>query len=105
MTEEKCKNCGCRYHDDFCMLNCSYVGDNDSCKFFRNTPLDFDYKRIYRLCRNYVNLCQDYKVAKDLEKKCNDDLIAQSNEESYNFFFNCVLNDLHREMSLWKTRR
>lgn len=104
MTDKKCSTCAIRYHDGFCMQNCTYMGDNDSCGLWNDEPLSFDYNRIYMLCEQYISLCKDYKEYKDLCKKYHE---RDFNflENNYDFFFNCCLNDLHREMSLWKTKR
>lgn len=106
MSKKICKTCSFRYHDDFCMVNCLYVNDKHTCKRWTNQPMQFNYHVIYRLCKDYINLCEDYKERERLKEEYPDyqrDL--KLIDGSYEFFFNCCLNDLHREMSLWKTRR
>lgn len=106
MTEKICKNCAIRYKDNFCMQNCYYVSDDHSCKLWTDKPLDFNYELLYRLCKQYVKLCDDYKESKELMKKYPEHSKDVSlGMHSYEFFFNCTINDLHRELSLWKTRR
>ena len=102
-TQEKtCKTCTIRYKDGFCMQHCYYTSDEDSCPQWSDTELEFDFERIYRLCKQYVKLSDDYEKFKELTKEHKG---LSMNMHSYEFFFNCVINDLHREMSLWKTRR
>lgn len=106
MSGKTCKTCAIRYHDGFCMQHCYYTGDEQSCDLWSEEPLSFDYKRIYMLCEQYLKLCEDYKEHNELKEKYpeyNRDLSFMDN--NYDFFFNCCLNDLHREMSLWRTRR
>lgn len=104
MSEKTCKTCAIRYKDGFCMQNCTYMNDEDKCQLWTDESLSFDYNRVYMLCKDYLKLCKDYNEFKKLCKKYPDKALTLS-ESSYEFFFNCVLNDLHREMSLWKTRR
>jgi len=105
MVENTCKTCSYKYHDDFCMNNCSYVNDNHTCKAWTDKELEFSYEVIYRLCKQYIKTCDMYNEHKKLIEKYPDDLSLKLSNSSFEFFFNCCLNDLHREMSLWKTRR
>ena len=96
MSKKVCKTCSCRYHDGFCMVNCLYVDNEHTCKRWTSQPMQFNYHVIYRLCKDYERLKEKYSdYQRDLKLM----------DGSYEFFFNCCLNDLHREMSLWKTRR
>lgn len=81
------------------------MGDNDTCDMWTTKPLEFDYRRIYQLCEQYVKLTTDYERYLDLCEKHSKDELLIGFEDTYQFFFNCTLNDLHREMSLWKTKR
>lgn len=105
MSEKNCGNCAIRYHDGFCMQNCTYMNDGDKCQRWSDKPLDFDYNRIYRLCKDYIKLCKDYEEYKELCEKHPEKRSLELYGNHYDFFFNCCINDLHREMSLWKTRR
>lgn len=105
MTEKTCKTCAYKYHDDFCMGNCMYVNDEHKCQRWTDEPLEFDYDRVYRLCKDYVKLCDDYGEYKELCEKYPDRWSLKVSENNYKFFFNCCINDLHRELSLWKTKR
>ena len=87
------------------MVNCLYVDNEHTCKRRTSQPMQFNYHVIYRLCKDYINLCEDYNERERLKEEYPDyqrDLLMDG---SYEFFFNSCLNDLHREMSLWKTRR
>lgn len=105
MIEKTCKSCAIRYHDGFCMQNCTYMGDNDKCQKWSDKPLGFDYNVLYRLCRDYIKLCKDYEEYKQLCEQYPDERKFEILEPNYEFFFNCCINDLHRELSLWKTKR
>lgn len=100
----KCKNCSYRYQDDFCMLNCYYVSDEHSCSKFTTEDIDFDFDRIYRLCKQYIEVCEMYNEQERLKIKY-PNKFELNNFSNLQFFLNCCLNDLHREMSLWKTQR
>ena len=69
MSKKICKTCSCRYHDDFCMVNCLYVNDEHTCKRWTSQPMQFNYHVIYRLCKDYINLCEDYKERERLKEK------------------------------------
>lgn len=86
------------------MQNCTYMGDQDSCKKWTDQPLEFDFDRVYYLCKDYIKLCKDYNELKQTIKEYPNSGISMY-DSTYQFFFNCILNDLHREMSLWKTKR
>ena len=106
MTEKICKNCSYKYSDDFCMRICMYVTNNHSCKLWTDEPIEFKYERIYKLCKDYIELCEDWEKHQELKEKYPEHKpTLELMENNYEFFFNCCLNDLHREMSLWKTKR
>lgn len=100
----KCKNCSYRYEDGFCMLNCYYVSDEHSCNRFTTEDISFDFDRIYRLCKQYIEICEMYNEQEKMKIKYPTE-ITLNNFDNLQFFLNCCLNDLHREMSLWKTKR
>lgn len=102
MNEKTCKTCAIRYKDGFCMQKCTYMNDEDKCQLWTDESLSFDYDRVYMLCEKYLNLCKDYNEFKRLCKIANPNETLILSGSSYEFFFNCVLNDLHREMSLYR---
>ena len=104
-VEKTCANCAIRYKDGFCMQHCYYTGDEDTCPQWSDVALEFDYKILYRLCKDYIKLCDDYEESKALVKKYPEERGLSLNMHNYEFFFTCVVNDLHRELSLWKTKR
>ena len=69
MSKKICKTCSCRYHDNFCMVNCLYVNDEHTCKRWTSQPMQFNYHVIYRLCKDYINLCEDYKERERLKEE------------------------------------
>ena len=100
----KCLTCSYHYHDNFCMLNLYYVSDDHTCGRWTDEEIKFDYDRIYRLCKSYIEICDMYTDGERLKEKYPEKM-KWENFSNCDFFLNCCLNDLHREMSLWKTRR
>lgn len=103
--KKQCNTCSIRFHDGFCMKRCIYVNDEDTCESWSNNKLSFNCKRIYDLCNTYIDLYKTYKEMQAYYKKRPDDETKVFIEDNYNFFIKCCLNDLHREMSLWQTKR
>lgn len=89
------------------MQHCYYTGEEHSCPSWTDEDISFNYERIYRLCKDYIEICKMYD---DTEKFKEDELFKHPFEyenslHNLQFFLNCCLNDLHREMSLWRTRK
>lgn len=105
VIDKICKNCAYRYSDGFCMGNCTYVNDEDKCQRWTDKPLEFDYNVLYRLCKDYVKLCKDYEEYEQSCEKYPDNWSLKLLKKNYEFFFNCCINDLHRMLSLWKTKK
>lgn len=103
--EKKCIYCSYRYHDGFCMQHCYYVSNDGTCPKWTDKPIDFDYNRIYRLCKEYIDICEMYNEGETLKSKYPSEKSLNLGFNTLQFFLNCCLNDLHREMSLWKTRK
>lgn len=103
----KCEKCSYHFDDGFCMLNCYYTDDTDECEKGTDEPIEFNYDVIYRLCNDYIEICKMYDELEDFKKYdiLKNDFTYQNSLRNLQFFLNCCLNDLHREMSLWKTRR
>lgn len=98
-----CGTCTYRYHDGFCMQNLYYVNTEDTCKLWTDTPVEFKKERIYKLCCDFKELYEQEQERERLREKYPDDLALQLNTDLP--FITWCLNDLHREMSLWKTKR
>lgn len=104
MKNKQCNTCSYHYHDNFCMLNLYYVSDDHTCGRWTDEEIKFDYDRIYRLCKSYIEICDMYTDGERLKEKYPEKM-KWHNFSNCDFFLNCCLNDLHRKMSLWKTRR
>lgn len=104
MVENTCKTCSYKYHDDFCMRNCLYVNDEHTCGLWTDKKIEFNYKVIHRLCKEYLEICDMYNEHERLKKKYPEEL-GLKNTDILDFSLKCCLNDLHREMSLWVTQR
>ena len=87
------------------MLHCFYTDDEHTCPKWTDEGIDFDYERIYNLCKQYIEICHQYEETEELIKKHPSEKSLGLSFNSLQFFLDCCLNDLHREMSLWKTRK
>ena len=98
-----CENCSYWYTDGFCMQHCYYTEGSYYCLKWTDEDIEFDYNRIYYLCKQYIDICRMFERHEHLKEKYPDKM--HNNLSNEFFFLNCCLNDLHREMSLWKTRK
>ena len=103
--KQDCSTCSYYYKDGFCMLHCFYTDDEHTCPKWTDEGIDFDYERIYNLCKQYIEICHQYEETEELIKKHPSEKSLGLSFNSLQFFLDCCLNDLHREMSLWKTRK
>lgn len=99
-----CENCSYWYNDGFCMQHCHYTEDSYYCPKWTDEDIEFDYNRIYYLCKQYIEICHMFEKTEHLQKKSPEKHLEWSFQNEQ-FFLNCCLNDLAREMSLWKTRK
>lgn len=104
MVIRKCKTCSYKYKDDFCMKNCYYVDDEHTCGGWTDKKIEFNYEVIHRLCKEYLEICDMYMEHERLKKKYPEEM-KWVDTSNIDFFLQCCLNDLHREMSLWVTQR
>lgn len=106
MAERICKYCTYHYHDGFCTRLLYYPGDDHTCPEFTTEEIPLDYDYLYRLCKEYIKICGMYMNHEALLEKYPEDkslsLVGTSNED---FFLQCCLNDLSRELSKWKTKK
>ena len=106
MVEKICKNCTYYFRDGFCTYHLSYWSPDHTCPKFTTEELPLDYDFLYRRCKDYIDICEMYNRYEELRKKHPDDkslsCIGTINED---FFLQCCLNDLHRELSKWKTKK
>lgn len=103
--KKHCLNCSYHYGDGFCMQNCFYTDDEHTCPSWTDQPIKFDYKRIHYLCKQYLEICRMYEDTEKLKSEFKHPFEYENSLHNLEFFLNCCLNDLHREMSLWRTRR
>ena len=97
----KCETCTYRYHDGFCMQNLYYTNGEDSCSEWTDKALEFKKERVYDLCCKFNEIYEHEQECEKLKEKYPDDFSLKYEMP----FMTWCLNDLHREMSLWKTRR
>lgn len=104
--EEVCRNCSYRYHDGFCTLNNYYCDGENSCGGWTDRDIELNKELVYRLCKQYIQCYDDLLETKDLFERYPDHQRSLKNAiENHKVFLRWSLNDLHREVSKWQTRR
>ena len=69
VKDQTCRTCSWKYSDYFCMRVCMYVNDEHSCGLWTDEPIEFDYDRIYRLCKDFLELCKDWETHQRLKEE------------------------------------
>ena len=69
MKSKQCNTCSYHYHDNFCMLNLYYVSDDYTCGRWTDEEIEFDYDRVYRLCKSYIEVCDRYTDGERLKRR------------------------------------
>lgn len=102
--EEICETCSWLYNDGFCTYNLTYPDRHGHCNHWTNEELELDYDFLYRRCKDYIEICEMYKETERLKKKYPEKLweFSLHNED---FFLQCCLNDLKRELTKWKLKK
>lgn len=104
MTEKICKNCSYYFADGFCTYHLWYPGENHTCPKFTTEELELDYDFLYRRCKDYIKICEMYndfeKIREEHPNSC-----ALHNMDGVDFFLQCCLNDLKRELAKWTLKK
>ena len=99
--DEICKNCSYYYRDGFCTYHLSYWNPDHKCPKFTTTELELDYDFLYRRCKDYIKICEMYKRHEEMREKHPDKIIWAAEFSNEDFFLQCCLNDMKRELSKW----
>lgn len=104
MVDEICKNCSYYFHDGFCTYHLWYPSEDHTCPKFTTEELELDYDFLYRRCKDYIKICEMYNTFEKMKKEHPDRIIwtTCSNED---FFLQCCLNDMKRELSKWTLKK
>ena len=100
-----CKTCTYYYRDGFCTLHLYYTSDDHTCTKHTTEEIPLDYDYLYRLCKNYIEICEMYDRYEKIKKEHPDKIISIAGTSNEDFFLQCCLNDLSRELSKWKTKK
>ena len=100
-----CKTCNYHYHDGFCTLHCYYTSNDHTCPKHTTGEIPLDYDYIYRLCRQYIKICEMYNQYEKVKKERPDSLSVLAGTSNEDFFLQCCLNDLSRELTKWRTKK
>lgn len=104
MSNHICQTCSYYYNDGFCTLNLTYFSKDYTCSRWTDEKLELDYDYLYRLCKQYIKICEMYIREEEAMKKY-PDRVYGLNFSGYDFFLQCCLNDLKRELSLYETKK
>lgn len=106
MTEENCKTCSYYYHDGFCTYHLTYWNPEHTCPLWTDETLEVDYDFLYRLCKQYIKICGMYNSYEEALKKYPEEKeYAWMSTRNYDFFLQCCLNDMKRELSRWTLKK
>lgn len=100
--DESCNNCSYRYNDGFCMLQLFYPSIDHHCNEWTDKQIRFNYEVVHKLCLDYIKIWERYERDEEYHRQNSS---CYFNRELDDFILQCCLNDLHREMSLWETKR
>ena len=81
-----------------------YPGPDHTCPKWTDETLTLDYDFLYRLCKDYIKICDMYKSTEKLIKE-HPDKAYQFNFHNEDFFLQCCLNDMKRELSLYELQK
>lgn len=106
MKKEKeiCGNCSYYYNDGFCTYHLSYWNKEHHCPKWTDEELKLDYDFLYRRCKDYIRICEMYE-SHERAKKEHPDKIIWDNTSSEDFFLQCCLNDMKRELNKWELKK
>lgn len=102
--DEVCRTCSYYYHDGFCTYHLSYWNPEHTCPKWTDEELELDYDFLYRRCKDYIRICEMYNRHEELKKKHPGKLHWESTSNE-DFFLQCCLNDMKRELSLWTLKK
>lgn len=94
-----CVDCSYHYHDGFCMWKAIYT--DESCDMYTNEELEISYERLLFLCEQYIKL---YKLLKRKEEMTIKYPMLEL-DNTYEELLKYCVNDLHRELSLYKIKK
>ena len=104
MCEKTCETCSWYYTDGFCTYHLSYWSKDHTCPKWTDEELTLDYDFLYRLCKDYIRICEMYerheKIIKEYPEKA-----WYHNFSNEDFFLQCCLNDFKRELSKWELKK
>lgn len=103
--EEICETCSYYYHDGFCTYHLSYWSPDHTCPKWTDEELELDYDFLYRRCQDYIRICEMYNHYEKLKKENPDAIIVKAGTSNEDFFLQCCLNDMKRELSLWTLKK
>lgn len=104
--DKTCKTCSWLHSDGFCKTNLYYPDNDGYCEKWTDEKLEIDYDYIYQLCRQYIEICGMYSEAERLSKEYPEHKLSlELSHSNHDFFLQCCLNDLKRELSLWDLKK
>jgi len=104
-TNKTCETCSYYYHDGFCTYHLSYWSPDHTCPKWTDEELELDYDFLYRRCKDYIRICEMYNRYEELKKERPDETIVLAGTSNEDFFLQCCLNDMKRELSLWTLKK
>ena len=102
--DHTCQTCSYYYTDGFCTYNLTYWNPEHTCPKWTDETLTLDYNFLYRLCKQYIKICDMYTNGEKLKEK-HPDKAWQINFDNEDFFLQCCLNDMKRELSLYELQK
>ena len=103
-SDKVCKTCSWYYSDGFCTYQLTYPGPDHTCPKWTDEELELDYDFLYRRCQDYIRICEMYNTYEENKKK-HPDKMAFLSCNNQDFFLQCCLNDMKRELSKWTLKK
>lgn len=104
MKTKICKTCSYCYKDGFCTYHLSYWDPTHTCPMWTDETLEVDYNFLYHRCKDYIEICEMYNNYEKLKKEYPEEMKWESTC-NYDFFLQCCLNDMKRELSRWTLKK
>ena len=77
-----CKTCTYYYRDGFCTLHLYYTSDDHTCPKHTTEEIPLDYDYLYRLCKQYIHICEKYEYHEKVKKEHIEDFLEDERDKS-----------------------
>lgn len=101
---KSCETCSYYYENGFCTYHLTYWNKEHHCPKWTEEESKLDYEFLYELCKRYLKICKMYNRHEKMLKSHPDEMKFKSTD-NYDFFLQCCLNDMKRELGKWRLKK